>query len=56
MMQADLINVVLDYNPNSKEKDVKIGGYQLIHKGEYVDSNDIPNKENFNKSELNDDD
>lgn len=45
IMQDDLIKVVLEYNPKSKEKDIKINGYQLIHKGEYVAAKDLPNKE-----------
>ena len=42
---------LLEFNPKSKEKDIKINGYQLIHKGEYVASNDIPNKENYSKTD-----
>jgi len=50
-MQDDLIKVVTEFNPKSKEKNVKISGFELIHKGEYVASNDIPNKESFNKND-----
>lgn len=43
-MQDNLIGLITS-NHKGVEKGTKIGAYTLVHKGEYVAANDLPNKE-----------